>query len=73
MILVFGIELTEVSTPSPNANDQIRITFGMLLCLEQHVAVDRVELKLMSSTREKILHESRNLALSLRIAEHRIV
>ena len=73
MILVSLSELAEISAPAPDANDKVRIIFGVLLRIKQAIAVYGIELKLMTAEIYKCFNELRYLFLALFISEHRIV
>ena len=73
MVLITYIKLVEVPAPAPNAYDEVGVIFGMLLSIEQAVAVDRVELHLMSATIDECLDQHGSFALTLLVAEHRVM
>ena len=73
MVLVADVELVEVAAPAPNAYDEVGVVFGVLLRVEQTVAVDGVELHLMSTEIDESLDEHGNLLFALVVAEDCVV
>ena len=73
MLTVNGVKLTEVSAPTPYAHDEVGIVFRMRLGIQQNVAVDGVQLELMSSALNKVAHERRYLLFAILRAEYAVV
>ena len=73
MVLVFEVEFIEITAPAPYAYDKILMIFGMFLCIQQRIAVDRVQLQLMPPVFHKQLYQPRDFARPLVVTEERIV
>ena len=73
MLLVGEVELVKVAAPAPYANDEVRIIFGMLLSIEKALAVDGIELKLMTAEPDKALYELCRLFDTLVVSEDGVV
>lgn len=73
MILVLYIELVEVAAPPPYPHDEIFMILGVLLRVEQAIAVDRVQLQLMPAALHEQLDEPRDFLRSLIVAEEGVV
>ena len=49
MILIALVKLYEVATPTPYAHNQIAVQLWVSLRLEQLLAIERIELQLMTT------------------------
>ena len=56
MILIFDIQFVEIAAPAPDADDEIGVILGVLLCIEKHLPIDGIKLKLMSAKVDKCLN-----------------
>ena len=61
MILEGLVKLYEIRAPSPDADDETFVFFGMCLGVEEGIAVDGVELELMTAALDEIADEGSNL------------
>ena len=73
MLLIGKVELVEVAAPAPYAYDEVGIILGVLLRVEKSVAVDRIELKLMTAKLDEGLDELCRFFDALVVAEYGIV
>jgi len=73
VVLEFHIKLVEVAAPTPYTDDEIGVVFRMLLCIEKSVAVDGVELGLMTAELYECLNKRSHLFNAYIIAKHRVV
>ena len=69
MILIYGVKLVEISAPAPDANDKVFMRFGIPLRLDKRLAVDGVQLKLMTSKVNKRLDQRGNLFDAVLVTE----
>ena len=54
VVLVFLVKFNEITAPAPDTYDEIAVFFGMCLCIQKRIAVDGIELKLMSASASEI-------------------
>ena len=73
MILIFLAKLVPSAAPSPYANDEVGVFFGMLARVDQALAVYRIELELMSAEVDERLDERGCLFNADIVAENRVV
>ena len=57
MVLVALVQFHEVTAPAPYPHNQIAVVFRMLLCIQQSLPVDSVQLQLVSSAQDKQLYQ----------------
>ena len=68
-----AVKFVEITAPTPNADDEIFVFFGMLHCIKQYIAVDAVELQLMSAEMDERLDKCRHLGDAVAVAKDGIV
>ena len=73
MVLVVFVKLIKISAPTPYSDNQIRILLRMLLCINKPVAVDRIELQLVSAQFDIFLNEHGCLLYTHIISQNGIV
>ena len=73
MILISDVKFVKVSAPTPYANDQVFMVFGMFLRVKQRLAIDSVELQLMPAVFHEQFHKPCHFLRPLVVAKERIV
>ena len=73
MILITLVELYEVATPSPHAHDEVAVQLGVSLRIEQSVAIEGVELKLVATQADVGANELSQLLDTLLVADKALV
>ena len=73
VILIRLIELAEIAAPAPDAHYEIAVGIGVSLRIKKNVAVDGIQLKLMTSEINERLHKQSNLTYALGIAKNVVV
>ena len=73
VVLIFNVKLVEVTAPTPDADDEVFVRLGVLLCVKKNVAVDGVELKLMSAKVDKCFYKRGYLFDAVLVAEGVVV
>lgn len=73
MVLIFNVQLIEIAAPSPNTNDQIRVVFGVRLRVEKPLAIQRIDLQLMSAEFDENFYQQRRFLYTHIVSEHAVV
>ena len=73
MILITLVELYEIAAPTPNANNKVAVKLRVSLRLEQLIAVESVELQLMTSETDVRADKHSQLLDGLLIAEDAVI
>jgi len=73
VVLIFRIQLAEVSAPAPYTDNEVGIVLRMCLSIQQTIPIDGIELKLVAAAKNKELDKLCHFAFTLRIAEHIVV
>ena len=73
MILKDHIKLVEIAAPSPYPDNEVGILFRMLLCIQQTVTVDGINLDLMTAQVNEGFDELCNFAFPVIITEYGIM
>ena len=53
LVLIAFVKFDEVSAPSPHAHDEVAVALGMFLRVEKRLAVDGVDLHLVSAALDR--------------------
>lgn len=73
VVLIFDIQLVEVAAPAPYAHNEVRIILGVLLCIQQPLAIDGIELQLVTAEEDKAFDKHGDLFDTDVVSQYRVV
>ena len=69
MVLVTSVQFHEVTAPTPYAHNEVAVIFWMLLRIKQTLAINSVQLQLVTTAKNKQLYKLSDFVDGFRLCE----